>query len=181
MVVGKQQIKEQTLEQYLERAHAVPLHPLFSLAKMRQILGGDKWQHRLSEWINSSPLTELVPGPLLEESSGAKSPYAYFSSLTAATSQTPLESHFFSSLWYNSVYADVSESGLNPFLHYLMSGWKEGETRRPAFRRLLICLKTMRSGKAAKIRCCIMLISDMGRGVARQSPIITNSRSAIKR
>src|SRR5271166_1766668 len=77
----KQQIKEQTLEQYLERAHAAPPHPLFKVAKIRKILGGADWQQLLTEWIASSSLDELVPGAFLEEGSAAKSPYVYFASI----------------------------------------------------------------------------------------------------
>ncbi len=174
----KQQIKEQTLEQYLERAHAAPPHPLFAPAKMRKILGGDKWQHRLSEWIKSSPLTELVPGPLLEESSGAKSPYAYFCSLTAANCQTPLESHFFSSLWYNSVYADVSESGLNPFLHYLMSGWKEGRDPSPRFSTTTYLLENEDVRKSGKNP--LLHYAHFGHGEGRRAPVTDNYELAVR-
>jgi GT2 family glycosyltransferase len=175
----KQQIAEQTLEQYLESAaQAAPPHPLFAPAKMRKILGRKKWQQHLSEWIKSSPLTELVPKAFLEESSGAKSPYAYFRSLAAANSQTPLESQFFSSQWYNSAYADVSESGLNPFLHYLMSGWKEGRDPSPRFSTVTYLLENDDVRKSGTNP--LLHYSHFGQEEGRRAPATTHYELAVR-
>jgi GT2 family glycosyltransferase len=174
----KLQTKVQTLEQYLERAHGAPPHPLFNAARIRKILGGADWQKLLSEWIGSSSLEELVPGAFLVEGSGTKSPYVYFTSATSANSQTPLESHLFSSLWYNSVYLDVSESGLNPFLHYLTSGWKEGRDPSPHFSTATYLLENgdvRTSGKNP-----LLHYAHFGQEEGRRAPVTKNYELAVR-
>jgi GT2 family glycosyltransferase len=174
----KQQNKDLTLEQYLEHARAAPPHPLFNHARIRKILGHKDWQRLLSEWINSSSLQELVPGVFLPEGSNGKSPYAYFSSLTGANSQTPLESDFFSSQWYNSAYADVSESGVNPFLHYLMSGWKEGRDPSPRFSTVTYLLENADVRTSGKNP--LLHYAHFGNEEGRRAPVTGNYELAVR-
>ena len=44
-----------------------------------------------------------------------------------------LEMPLFSSAWYVDTYDDVASAGLNPFPHYVLSGWKEGRDPSPKF------------------------------------------------
>lgn len=44
-----------------------------------------------------------------------------------------VESGLFDPDWYLSTYADVLDSGLDPFEHFATQGWREGRSPGPAF------------------------------------------------
>lgn len=129
----RDQIGEDGLDQYFERPAGVPPHPLFLYDDCRALLAKANWMKRFAAWIASSPLESLVPDLFLDDRADCSDVRDFFAEVTGAATSDPLETEYFSSKWYNFVYADVADSGLNPLHHYLSAGWKEGRDPSPQF------------------------------------------------
>lgn len=126
------QIDQKSLLNYLGEATNIPPHPILTWVKVQSLISRPNWPADFSQWVSSSALNDIVPPIFLEETHDNTN-YLFFNDVTRSNSTTPLETKYFSSLWYNMVYKDVSESGINPFIHYIMGGWKEGRDPSPHF------------------------------------------------
>ena len=113
-------------------------HPAFALASYFDLCRAA--DGNLAVVMAMLSRTEIDRGPLLPQFVDAARAMGYLellpfmASLSATrTSDARLEMEVFSSSWYLDAYDDVKRAGMNPFRHYVVSGWKERRDPSPTF------------------------------------------------
>ena len=119
-----------SVSEYLQNIPAVLPHPLIKRTFL-SVPVTRSWPRGYITLIDSTSLADIVPECLLSDDDKKLSAAEYFRRVTSSNSLEPLECEFFSSKWYNITYPDVRAAKLNPLVHYLISGWREGRDPSP--------------------------------------------------